>query len=74
MAGANKDFWIVGLQSYIKDTWFRCLRYVYRGVGMQKTLATSFFHAVYLEKDYRYIVKEVSSIRSYSDYVTIKMQ
>ncbi|KZM19291.1 hypothetical protein ST47_g9563 [Ascochyta rabiei] len=73
-AGASNDFWIVALQSYIKKTWHRRLRYVHPGGCMQKTLATCFFHAMYLQKDRRYIVREVSGIGSCKDYVTLKLQ
>ena len=74
LAGASKDFWIVALQSYTKDTWHRRLRYVYPSTCTQKTLATCFFHAMYLEKDCRYIVREVNGIGNCNDYVTIKLQ
>ncbi|EDU47797.1 predicted protein [Pyrenophora tritici-repentis Pt-1C-BFP] len=72
-AGASKNFWIFALQYYVKDTWHRHLRYLYPGRCTQKTLVTRFFCATYLEKDCRYIVKEVSSIGSCNDYVTMKL-
>jgi hypothetical protein len=36
-------------------------------------MATCFFRAMYLEEDRRYIVREISSIGSSNDYVTIKL-
>jgi hypothetical protein len=72
-AGASKDFWIVALQSYIKETWHQYLRYVYPGRCTQKTMAICFFRATYLEEERRYIVREISSIGSSNDYVTIKL-
>ncbi|CAN9244735.1 unnamed protein product [Alternaria alternata] len=64
----GSDFWIVAQQTCVKRVWHRYLRHPRSGSCTQKTIATSFFHAAYLEKDGRYAVREVSGIKDYSNY------
>jgi hypothetical protein len=68
----SSDFWIVAHQTCVKRAWRGYLRYPRSGSCTQKTIATGFFHAAYLEKDGRYAVREVSDIRNYNNYVTIR--
>jgi hypothetical protein len=69
----SRDFWIVAHQTYLKTTWHQYLRYTRSGDCTQETVAKSFFHAVYLEEEGRYTIKEVGGIGSCNNYVTIKL-
>ena len=69
----SKDFVVVAQHSYVKKTWHRHLRYIHSGGCTQRTVATCFFHAAYRTKDNQYTVKEVSGIKSYNNYVTIRL-
>ncbi|CAN9280036.1 unnamed protein product [Alternaria alternata] len=68
----SRDFWVVAHQTCVKRAWHRYLRHPRSGSCTRQTIATSFFHAAYLEEDGRYTVREVSGIGNYKNYVTIR--
>ncbi|CAN9210682.1 unnamed protein product [Alternaria alternata] len=68
----GSGFWIVAHQTFVKRAWRRYLRYSCSGSCKRQTIATSFFHAAYLEEDGWYTVREVSGIGNYNNYVTIR--
>ncbi|RII06813.1 hypothetical protein CUC08_Gglean008890 [Alternaria sp. MG1] len=68
----SRDFWVVAHQTCVKRAWRQYLRHSRSGSCTRQTIATSFFHAAYLEEDGRYAVRAVSGIGNYNNYVTIR--